>query len=46
MKSTVLDPGGQSETKFKMLDNNLPVMQKWNQNASHRIRITLPSLDR
>jgi hypothetical protein len=24
-KSTVLDPGGQSKTKFKELDNNLPV---------------------
>jgi hypothetical protein len=25
IKSTVLDPGGQAETKFKKLDNNLPV---------------------
>jgi hypothetical protein len=25
MKSTVLDPGGQSKTKFRKLDNNLPV---------------------
>jgi hypothetical protein len=28
IKSTVLEPGGQSKTKFKKLDNNLPVLVK------------------
>jgi hypothetical protein len=29
----VLDPGGQSKTKFKKLDNNLPVYGRENENV-------------